>query len=233
MFTLHNGDNLPFMQSLKDGEFDCLITDPPYGLLAHNMRNAVGFMNIDWDIAPASDEQIAECLRVSKTQIIWGGNYFKLPPSRCMLIWDKGEAMYRRSWAECEIAWTGFDEVSRIFKTGKREEKKHPTQKPLTLMRWCIENYTKPGDTVFDPFMGSGTTGVACLELGRKFVGCEISAEYFAVAEARLKLAAQSPSFLTPSNKACSGRVDSSGSPELFPAEVSPSAKVTRQSARR
>lgn len=202
MFTIHNGDNIPFMQSLKNGEFDCLITDPPYGLISHNMRNAVGFMNIDWDVAPANDEQIAECLRVSKSQIIWGGNYFNLPPTRCILVWDKGEAMYRRSWAECEIAWTNFDEVSRIFKTGKREEKEHPTQKPLTLMRWCIENYTKPGDTIFDPFMGSGSTGVACLELGRKFVGCEILDEYFLVAKKRLNLAAQSPSLLTSSSTA-------------------------------
>ena len=189
-YQLYQGDCLSFMRGMKAGSVDAVITDPPYGMNSHNMRNCVGFMPVEWDDKPASDNQINECIRVSKNQIIWGGNYFNLPPTRCMLIWDKGEGMYNRSWAECEIAWSSFDQVSRIFKTSKREEKQHPTQKPLELMRWCIEKYTNSGDAVLDPFMGSGTTGVACMQLGRKFIGCELDPDYFAIAEKRIKAAA-------------------------------------------
>lgn len=196
MYQLHLGDCIEFMRTLPDKYFDLCLTDPPYGMNSHNMRNAVGFMNVDWDSSPASDTQINESIRVSQNQIIWGGNYFNLLPSRCFLIWDKGETMYGRSWAECEMAWTNFDKVARIFKTGTREEKEHPTQKPLTLMRWCIESYSNIGDTIFDPFMGSGTTGVACMQLGRNFVGYEIDHNYFKIAEKRIKQASlQEPLF--------------------------------------
>ena len=101
--------------------------------------------------------------------------------------------MYRRSWAECEMAWTNFDEVSRIFKTNKREEKQHPTQKPLNLMRWCIKNYTAASTTILDPFMGSGTTGVACVQLGRRFIGIEIDPGYCAIAQKRIEQALRQP----------------------------------------
>jgi site-specific DNA-methyltransferase (adenine-specific) len=191
--TLYLGDCLEYMRTMPAGSVDAVITDPPYGMESHNMRNAVGFMSVEWDVLPASPEQIKECLRVSENQIIWGGNYFELPPTRCVLVWDKGEAMYGRSWAECELAWTSFDDVSRICKVTRREEKEHPTQKPLQLMRWCIENYTRPGDTIFDPFMGSGTTGVACVQLGRNFIGCEIDPKYFAIAEKRIHAATLQP----------------------------------------
>jgi site-specific DNA-methyltransferase (adenine-specific) len=190
-YTLHLGDCLEYMKSMPDKSVDAVITDPPYGMAGHAMRNAVAFMDVGWDVSPATDEQISEALRVSKEQVIWGGNYFNLPPSRCFLVWDKGGAMYGRSWAECEMAWTSIDEVARIHKlVNGREEKSHPTQKPLELMRWCVSNYTPEGSVVFDPFMGSGTTGVACMQLGRNFIGCEISEQYFDIARKRIEAAA-------------------------------------------
>ena len=190
---LYLGDCLEVMRGFPDKSVDTCITDPPYGLNSHNMRNCVAFMSVAWDDKPASDEQIAECLRVSKNQIIWGGNYFNLPACRCFLIWDKGGSMYGRSWAECEMAWTNYDKVARVYKLNARQNKVHPTQKPLSLMKWCIENYTNPGDTILDPFMGSGTTGVACVQTGRNFIGIEISEEYFRIAEKRIAEAQMQP----------------------------------------
>lgn len=116
-----------------------------------------------------------------------GGNYYSMPPSRCWLAWIKTEAM--DTLADFELAWTSFDKLSKKFKErrnpdGKRE---HPTQKPLDLMRWCLENYSDPGMTILDPFLGSGTTAKACMELKRNFIGIEISPEYCAIAEQRLK----------------------------------------------
>ena len=185
---LRLGDCLEILPTLADNSVDAVITDPPYGMNSHNMRNAVAFMSVDWDTEPISEAHLFECVRVSNNQIIWGGNYFNLPPNRCYLIWDKGASMYGRSWAECEYAWTSFDKVARIYKLSSgREKKQHPTQKPLELMKWCIENYTNPGDTILDPFMGSGTTGVACVQTGRNFIGIEIEDKYFEIAEKRIK----------------------------------------------
>jgi len=192
-YTLYHGDCLDILPTL--GKVDAVVTDPPYGMKAHNMRNAVGFLNVDWDEKPASNEHIEALLRAAPKQIIWGGNYFNLPPTRCFLIWDKGGAMYGRSWAECEMAWTNIDEVARIIKITHREEKEHPTQKPLQLMTWCIENYTNPDDIILDPFMGSGTTGVAAIQTGRRFIGIEKDAAYFAIAERRIANA-QPPLFV-------------------------------------
>lgn len=181
------GDCLEEMRKFPDNHFDLVLTDPPYGLEPNNMRNAVGHMDVSWDKLPASDEMIAECIRVSKQQIIWGGNYFNLPPTRCFIVWDKGETMKGRSWAECELAWTSFDEVARINKVTYRELKQHPTQKPLRLMRWCLTKYAKEGWTVLDPFMGSGTTLRAAKDLGFECTGIEINPEYVKIAEQRLK----------------------------------------------
>lgn len=195
---LFHGDCLDVMQTLPP--VDVVVTDPPYGLSENNMRNAVAFMSVAWD-ERVSKSTIDTIVQKGKHAVIFGGNYYDLPPTRAFIVWDKGESMYGRSWAECEMAWTNYNRVARIFKLhpNNKEGKLHPTQKPLALMCWIIENYTSPGDIILDPFMGSGTTGVACVQLGRNFIGIEKNAEYFAIAKKRIEAAQlQIPMFTAP-----------------------------------
>ncbi len=117
--------------------------------------------------------------------------YFSMPPSPGWIVWDKLNGA--NDFADCELAWTSYRRAVRKIAymwngmiKQKPEERFHPTQKPLAVMLWVIENYTKPGDTILDPFMGSGTTGVACVQLGRNFIGIEIDARYFAIAQKRI-----------------------------------------------
>ena len=234
MFTLHNGDCLGYMKSLPDKAFDLIVTDPPYGLGIAGNPIRQKFERQDWDNATPEQEVFEQMFRVSKNQIIWGGNYYKLPPHKNYLVWDKYQPE-NFTLAMVEMAWSSFDMPAKIFRYSVQREGEniHPTQKPVALMKWCIAKFLEAGQVVFDPFMGSGTTLVAALELGFDCVGCEISPEYYSIAEKRVKQAVLQQNLFTPSNTACSGRVDSSGSPELFPAEVPPSAKVTRQTTRR
>ena len=201
MFTLHNGDCLPYMKSLPDKAFDLIVTDPPYGLGIAGNPVRQKFERKDWDNATPEKEVFEQMFRVSKNQIIWGGNYYPLPPHKNYLVWDKFQPE-KFTLAMCEMAWTSFDMPAKIFRYSVQREGAniHPTQKPVSLMKWCIAKFAETGQSIFDPFMGSGTTGVAALELGLSFIGCEISAEYFAIAEKRLQQAVLSPSFFTPSN---------------------------------
>jgi site-specific DNA-methyltransferase (adenine-specific) len=129
-------------------------------------------------------------LQLSKTVVIWGGNYFTdyLPPSSQWLVWDKGQRDF--SLADCELAWCSQPKAARVLTYARaaalQENGLHPTQKPIEVMRWCIRLTTCPGDTILDPFMGSGTTGVACRMEGRKFIGVEIDPHYYAIAEKRI-----------------------------------------------
>lgn len=243
--SLFHGDCLPYMKACKDKQFDCVITDPPYGIGAGSeaFRNGTAqniFHTSDWDKEIPSQEAFLEMQRISKTLIIWGGNYFAhlLPPSRCWLVWDKKTG--ENSYADCELAYTNIDGVVKKYSHSwiganakDTPQRLHPTQKPVSLIAWVLENYTNEGETVFDPYMGSGTVGVACVETGRLFTGCEISAEYFAIAEKRIKSAVRKPKFFTPANN----RVhwtggESAANLSLFPAEVASPAKVTRKSPR-
>ena len=199
--NLHLGDCLEFMRSMPDKSVDAVITDPPYGINAGMMNlgywQSSRLPKSDWDKKRPSKETIEKMIELSDVSIIWGGNYFELPPTRCFLIWDKGEGFKDRSFSECEMAWTNLDKPARVYKrdplaNGDYRERQHKTQKPLALMLWVIRNYTKEGDTIFDPFMGSGTTGVAAVQLGRKFIGCEINPDYYAIAEKRIKQAQES-----------------------------------------
>ena len=199
-YTLYQGDCLEYMRGMADNSVDAVITDPPYGIadvwkggfgrgwgvarLATPKRNA-------WDTKPDS-AIFDEILRIGKQAVIWGGNYFELPLSRGWLVWNKPERGF--SLSEAELAWTSKDMPMRVFDCHRSDTNRtHPTQKPLALMRWCIELISNPGDTVFDPFMGSGTTGVACAQTGRRFIGCEIDAEYFKIAERRIRDAYAQP----------------------------------------
>ena len=188
--ALYNIDCLEFMRTMPAGSVDAVITDPPYGIgITHSPRISVsrGFDG-NWDDAPASQEYINAVVFLGVPSVVWGGNYFVLPTSRCWLVWDKDND--GRDFAEAELAWTNLDAVVRVFRHRPQNMdggKVHPTQKPLALMRWCIEMLTSPGATVFDPFMGSGTTGVACVQTGRNFIGIEIDPTYYAIAEKRIK----------------------------------------------
>jgi DNA modification methylase len=189
---LHLGDCLEYMKSMADKSVDAVITDPNYGLgiAANPVRQK--HEKKDWDNDVPDLACFDEVFRVSNNQIIWGGNYFSLPPHKNFIIWDKYQPE-NFTLAMCEMAWTSFDEPAKIFRYSVQREgaNVHPTQKPVALMKWQIERYTKEGDTIFDPFMGSGTTGVACVQTGRNFIGCEIDEGYFKIAEKRIHDAQQ------------------------------------------
>ena len=205
MITLYNGDCLEYMKGMDDKSVDAVITDPPYGLGDWNNRgsNAGGPFDSDitqqWD-KPITKEVIDEIFRISKHQILWGGNYYLdyLPKTKQMFVWNK----YIRNmhFNDCEIAWCSqWKEASRVFdfSPSRMHKKEHPTQKPLELMLWCVEKLPKDVYTIFDPFMGSGTTGVAAVQLGRNFIGCEIDPDYFKIAEKRIHEATLQPSLFT------------------------------------
>ncbi len=194
-YQLICGDCLEIMPTL--GKVDAVVTDPPYGI-ADVWKGGGGHgwkptkerpqERYVWD-ASAPQKTIDLLLKIGKTQIIWGGNYFNLPTSRGWLIWVKPERGF--SMSEAELAWTNIDMPMRVYECRRSDpDREHPTQKPLTLMRWVIENYTKQGNTILDPFMGSGTTGVACMQLNRNFIGIEFDPGYFEIAKKRIELAA-------------------------------------------
>ena len=168
---------------------DAVVTDPPYGLGDRMQGGTWGaaqkYADLrSWDAAP-SDDVIASLAERAEA-IIWGGNCFNLPPSRCWLIWDKQNAVH--TVADCEMAWTNFDRpTKRLSLPVGVHDTGHPTQKPLRLMEWCLQFVTT--GTILDPFMGSGTTGVACARLGRGFIGIEIEQRYFDIACRRIEAA--------------------------------------------
>jgi len=189
--TLYLGDCMDILPTLD--KVDAVITDPPYGLAEKLQGGSWGKKfegeSKDWDaVAPAHLVNMAR--QLSDKAIVWGGNYFSLPPSRCWLAWIKRDAV--QTMAGCEFAWTNFDANAKFFDwtiaATNGERVAHPTQKPLALMKWCIQQAGNP-ETILDPFMGSGTTGVAAIQLGRKFIGIEREPKYFDIACQRIKQA--------------------------------------------
>jgi site-specific DNA-methyltransferase (adenine-specific) len=185
-----NMDNMEFMKSVPDKFYDLAIVDPPYGIKASSGASTNGTMRKkiangeikggNWDDSIPNDEYFKELFRVSKNQIIWGGNYFDLPPSKCFLIWDKGESIYGRDFAECEMAWASFDKCARIYKLfPNQKDRTHPTQKPIKLYKWLLTKYAKPNDKILDTHGGSFSSAIACYELGFDFTGIELDKEYF------------------------------------------------------
>jgi site-specific DNA-methyltransferase (adenine-specific) len=185
--VLYLGDCLEILPTLP--KVDAVITDPPYGIgITRSNRLAVsrGMGGGNWDDAPPDPATLAAIVAKGAQAIVWGGNYFGLPPARCVLVWDKQND--GRDFADLEMAWTNIDAVARIFRMRPMNMdggKEHPTQKPSRLMKWCLDRLADP-QTVLDPFMGSGTTGVACAQLGRKFIGIEIEPKYFDIACERI-----------------------------------------------
>ena len=193
-----NADCLDILPTLPDKCVDLVLTDPPYGIGSvwkggfsekHGWggSKAESFKRNEWDERPPTKGTLDTLRKISGNMIVWGGNYFELPPSRCWLVWNKPERGF--TLAEAELAWTNFDKVGRVF-DGNRHvngERVHPTQKPTALMCWCIENYSKKGDIILDPFLGSGTTIVAAQRLGRRCIGIELDKDYCKLAINRIE----------------------------------------------
>lgn len=188
--TLYQGDCREILPTL--GRFDAVVTDPPYGIniAANPVRQK--HEKMEWDAAPVTSDVLERITLISNEQIIWGGNYFDLPQSRGFLIWDKLQPE-NFSLAMCEQAWWSRDANAKIFKKSVLSyEKFHPTQKPVELMRWCL-GFIPDAKNILDPFMGSGTTGVAAVKLGRKFTGIELEPKYFDIACRRISEALKQP----------------------------------------
>lgn len=193
--TLINGDCMEYLRSLPDNAFDLAVVDPPYGIGVNKMKLGNGknkpFQGQNnWDKLPPPIEYFIELKRVSKDQIIWGGNYFTcaLPPCDNWIIWDKCNP--NLSFAEGEMAWCSIHRKLRIFKyysVNIDGGKTHPCQKPIALYAWILNNYAKPGDRILDTHLGSGSSAIAAWELGYEFVGIEIDSEYYNNAVERIK----------------------------------------------
>ena len=197
-------DSLEIMRQLEDDEIDIILTDPPYGIGETNEKNLSrgklakprDYGHYEWDLKKLDKEYIDEILRVSKNQIIFGGNYYAnwLPPSSCWIVWDKDNG--DNDFADCELVWTSFKSAVRKVKyrwngmlqenMRLKEERYHPTQKPVALIRWILERYTKENDIVLDPFCGSGSILVACKQLNRQFIGIDREPKYCEIARWRL-----------------------------------------------
>lgn len=196
--TLYLADCMDVLPKLD--KVDAVITDPPYGIADNYLKPSLkgkwaGLYSekITWD-SFAPEEAIKKFILKAKDSIIWGGNYFSLEPKRGWLIWDK---MQNHTSGHAELAWTTLDIPIRSFAYSRvqlsNEIKLHPTQKPVSLMKWCID-LTKNTQIILDPFMGSGTTGVAAIQMGRKFIGIEREESYFNIACERIEQATKQAS---------------------------------------
>lgn len=191
-------DNMELMARYPDNYFDLAIVDPPYGINANNMTMGRGSGNDKgthdrsktWDNEIPTKEYFGELFRVSLNQVVWGGNYFGLSPTRCYLLWDKMD--YNSDFASHEIAWTSFDKVVKCFRRarstgGDSFNKIHPTQKPVQLYNWLLDNYAKEGDKILDTHLGSGSIAIACHYRGFELTACELDQEYYDAAYKRFK----------------------------------------------
>lgn len=202
--TLYLGDNRDVLPTLDKA--DAVITDPPYGIKRDKgFVGSVGFGGFgspiartsylgEWDDHRPSKEVFDLMLATAPVNLIFGGNFFAdmLPVGNHWIVWDKLNTM--PSFGDCELVWTSVKRNSVKKLTveyngllGKERERYHATQKPIAVMNYCVNAYTLPGQTVIDPYMGSGTTGVACMNLGRKFIGIEIDRTYFDIACERIE----------------------------------------------
>jgi site-specific DNA-methyltransferase (adenine-specific) len=207
-----NEDNMLLMARYPDNYFDLAIVDPPYGINADEnaFKNGIncksnGFKEHkkgNWDNVIPTNEYFNELFRVSKNQIIWGGNYFTefLPPMMSWIVWDKMQHNF--SFADGELAWNSFGTKLKIFQYARGNESGfapkiqqgmkqglniHPTQKPIALYKYCLEHYAKQGDKIIDTHLGSGSIAIACHDYGFQLTACELDAEYYEKAVKRIK----------------------------------------------
>lgn len=203
---VYNCDCLEYIKTLPDKYFDLCIADPPYGIGECGAKNhsrtklakAKEYTAKDWDFQALSKEYFDEILRVSKKAIIWGANHFisKIPyDSSCWIVWDKENG--ENDFSDCELAWTNFKTSVRRFKfrwagmlQGNMKNKEiriHPTQKPVALYSWILDNYANQGDRIFDPFLGSGSSRIAAYKKGFDFYACELDKDYYEAQEERFR----------------------------------------------
>jgi len=197
---LHNVDCLPFMKACADKQFDLAIVDPPYGIGANKMTLGNGKKKIyrgkdNWDNAIPTPEYWAELFRISKNQIVWGGNYMTehLKPTGAWLFWDKGTG--DNDFADGELAWTSYDGALRkitkswVGANAKDEaERIHPTQKPIYIYKWILDRFAKEGFEILDTHFGSGSLGIACYDMKFNLTACEADEVYFDRANKRIDL---------------------------------------------
>ncbi|PIE97505.1 MAG: DNA modification methylase [Treponema sp.] len=188
-----NIDCLEYMKTCKDKQFNLAIVDPPYddgkkvSRTGGTWAEKYGKKNKTLYNVP-NHEFFDELFRISENQIIWGANYFKMPPTRCFLVWEKLTISENFTMAMCEYAWTSFDRNAKLFKFAPQDKHRfHPNQKPVALYKWILSNFAKEGDTIFDSHLGSGSSRIAAYDLGFEFVGCELSEKYFDLQEKRFK----------------------------------------------
>jgi len=207
MLNIYNMDCLKAMQDMKDNQYDLAIVDPPYGLKEDGKKNhsrsklasTTKFKPKKWDRRPPNIDYFIQLKRISKKCIIWGANHFinNIPNnnSSCWLVWNKQNG--KTDFADCELAYTNFKTSVRMFSfrwqgmlqgNMKNKEKRiHPTQKPVQLYKWILQNYAKEGDTILDTHLGSGSIAVACHDMGFSLDGYELDTDYFNSACKRLK----------------------------------------------
>ena len=206
--TVICADCLDIMRQLPDKCISLCLCDPPYGIGESNERNATrrnvcrptDYGHYAWDSKRIPPEYFDEIRRISQNQIIFGGNYYGsiLGDTSCYIVWDKDNT---GDFADCELAWTSFKTAVRKFKyrwngmlqenMRDKEKRIHPTQKPVALFEWILKLYSKPGDIVLDPFLGSGTTVAACINLERQYIGIEINPDYVLASQQRIKKATE------------------------------------------
>jgi DNA modification methylase len=208
--TLYLGDCRDILPTL--GRVDACVTDPPYGIGADSAMHKAGgtkhgaamaakrqYAKTDWDSAPVDAVTLGALRFMTDWQVVFGGNYFDLPPARCWLVWDKENGS--NEFADCELAWTNLDKPVRsvrwmwngMLRKGQEERFEHPTQKPLGVMEWCLNHLPASVESIIDPFMGSGTTGVACAKLDKRFIGIEREESYFDLACRRIEATYKQP----------------------------------------
>ena len=189
--TYENIDCMELMANLKDKEIDLAIVDPPYGIGAGKSARLVtdkGLKAKSWDDKPINPKYFSELFRVSKNQIIWGGNYYSLPPTKHCVVWDKKQPE-KLSFGMFDFAWTSFEFSNKIFyhPVVDGSIKIHPTQKPVKLYEWLLTNYAKPNDLILDTHCGSASSLIACENLGFKYIASELDKDYYSQSLQRLQ----------------------------------------------
>ena len=212
MIEMLNCDCMEYMATLQDKAFELAIVDPPYGI--GMSKNPVRQLHEkkEWDNAIPNQKYFDELFRVSKNQIIWGGNYFSLPASQGFVIWDKMQPE-NFSLAMCEFAWSSIQSPAKIFKQSVLLEngKIHPTQKPVALYKWLLSRYAKPGDKILDTHGGSGSICIACHDLGYDLTWMELDKDYYEAACKRYQNHAAQASLFDPAEL-----TKATKTPELF-----------------
>lgn len=188
MNVAYNMDCMEAMKQMPDKAFELAIVDPPYGIGISSNPVRQAHTKKDWDDSTPKQTYFSELMRVSKDQIIWGGNYFNLPATQNYIVWDKVQPE-DFSLAMCEFAWCSIQRPAKIFKRSVLAERNkiHPTQKPVALYEWLLTHYAKQGDKILDTHLGSGSSRIAAYNLGFDFTGYEIDKDYFDAQEKRFQ----------------------------------------------